>query len=146
MAVAMSEYCRRLLWNSKSFIQLTRNAIVTSSPFWIPAAALIGNRSYVRTVARGSDSALSNRYEASASPFGLFTMQKGTRGTPTESEEDVVADRSTEDPLPPEKHHTIRLPAGGAQPRPTESEEDVVADRAEDDPLRPKDMARNKTN
>ncbi|RFN43126.1 hypothetical protein FIE12Z_12637, partial [Fusarium flagelliforme] len=100
----------------------------------------------ISPLSRGSDSALSNRYEASASPFGLFTMQKGTRGTPTESEEDVVADRSTEDPLPPEKHHTIRLPAGDAQPRPTESEEDVVADRAEDDPLRPKDMARNKTN
>ncbi|GKU09716.1 hypothetical protein FLAG1_11614 [Fusarium langsethiae] len=146
MAVAMPEYCRRLLWNSKSFLQLTRNAIATSSPFWIPAASLIGNRSYVRTAARRNDPALSNHYEASAGPLGLFTMRKGTHGTPTESEEDVVADRSTEDPIPPEKHHTIRLPAGDAQPKPTESEEDVVADRTEDDPLRPKGMARNKTN
>ncbi|RGP81828.1 hypothetical protein FLONG3_25 [Fusarium longipes] len=73
-------------------------------------------------------------------------MQKGTQGTPTESEEDVVADRSTEDPLPPEKHHTIRLPAGDAQPKLTESEEDMVADRTKDDRLHPKKMARNKTN
>jgi hypothetical protein len=73
-------------------------------------------------------------------------MQKDTHGTPTESEEDVVADRLTEDPLPPDKHHTIQLPAGDAEPKPTESEEDVVADRTKDDPLRPKEMARNKTN
>ncbi|WZH50286.1 uncharacterized protein QYS62_011530 [Fusarium acuminatum] len=141
MAVAMPEYCRRLLWNSRAFIQLARNAIATSSPFWIPAAALIGNRSYLHTVARGRDSALSNRYAASAGPLGLFTMQKDTHGTPTESEEDVVADRLTEDPLPPDKHHTIQLPAGDAEPKPTESEEDVVADRTKDDPLRPKEMA-----
>jgi len=146
MAVAIPEYCRRLLWNSRAFIQLARNAIATSSPFWIPAVALVGNRSYLHTVARGSDSPLPHRYEASAGPSWLLTMQKATHGTPTESEEDIVADRSTEDPLPPEKHHTIRMPAGDAGPKPTESEEDVVADRTEDDPLRPKEMARSKTN
>ncbi|KAK1763948.1 hypothetical protein QBC33DRAFT_548400 [Phialemonium atrogriseum] len=59
------------------------------------------------------------------------------RRSPTESEEDVVADRSDDDPLPPGAHHTIRLPAGEAAPRPTESEEDVAADRSEDNPLPP---------
>ncbi|SCO92508.1 uncharacterized protein FRV6_16636 [Fusarium oxysporum] len=146
MAVAIPEYCRRLLWNSRAFIQLPRNAIATSSPFWIPAVALVGNRSYLHTVARGSVSAPPHRYEVSAGSSWLLTMQKTTHGTPTESEEDVVADRSTEDLLPPEKHHTIRLPAWGAGPKPTESEEDVVADRTEDDPLRPKEMARSKIN
>ncbi|KAK3335183.1 hypothetical protein B0T19DRAFT_395068 [Cercophora scortea] len=56
---------------------------------------------------------------------------------PTESEEDVVADRSDEDPLPPGAHKTIRLPAGDAAPKPTEAEEDVTADRSEEDPLGP---------
>jgi hypothetical protein len=51
------------------------------------------------------------------------------KGNPTESEADVAADRSDEDPLPPGLHHTIRLGAGDAAPRPTESEEDVAADR-----------------
>ena len=50
------------------------------------------------------------------------------KGNPTESEADVAADRSDEDPLPPEMHHTIRLGAGEAGERPTESEEDVAAD------------------
>jgi hypothetical protein len=66
------------------------------------------------------------------------TLQDNLRRTPTESEEDVVADRSTDDPLPPGKHNTIRMPAGDAQPKPTESEEDVVADRSNEDPLRSK--------
>ncbi|KAK3693358.1 hypothetical protein B0T22DRAFT_39171 [Podospora appendiculata] len=56
---------------------------------------------------------------------------------PTESEEDVVADRSDEDPLPPGEHKIIRLPAGEAAPKPTEAEEDVAADRSEEDPLGP---------
>lgn len=56
-------------------------------------------------------------------------------GQATESEADVVADRSDEDPLPASKHHTIRLPPGEAAPNPTESEADVAADRSEDDPL-----------
>ncbi|KAH6678376.1 ribosomal subunit 39S-domain-containing protein [Halenospora varia] len=54
---------------------------------------------------------------------------------PTESQEDVEADRSEEDPL-----HDERAPAsidGTTQERqPTESEEDVVADRSEEDPLK----------
>ena len=56
-------------------------------------------------------------------------------GEPTESEEDVSADRSDEDLLPPEKHHTIPLPPGDAEPKPTESEEDVAADRSKEDIL-----------
>ncbi|KAK3299793.1 uncharacterized protein B0H64DRAFT_414038 [Chaetomium fimeti] len=60
------------------------------------------------------------------------------KGNPTESEADVAADRSDEDPLPPGLHHTIRMGAGDAAPLPTESEADVVADRGgpEADPLR----------
>lgn len=55
---------------------------------------------------------------------------------PTESEADVAADRSDEDPLPPEKHRIIEMPAGEAAGRPTDSEERVQADRAQQDPLR----------
>lgn len=53
---------------------------------------------------------------------------------PTESEEDVAADRSTIDPLHPEYTPTTSnetLEKGN----PTESEEDVAADRSEEDPL-----------
>jgi len=59
------------------------------------------------------------------------------KGNPTESEADVAADRSDDDPLPPHLHRTIRLGAGDAAPRMTESEEDVVADRGTggEDPL-----------
>lgn len=69
---------------------------------------------------------------------GYMATIENARRQPTESEEDVVADRSDEDPLPPLNHHTIRLPAGEAAPNPTESEEDVTADRSDDDPLRPR--------
>lgn len=65
------------------------------------------------------------------------------KGNPTESEADVAADRSDEDPLPPGMHHTIRLPAGDAGGKPTESEEDVAADRSGVDPLLP-GMSRKK--
>lgn len=68
---------------------------------------------------------------------GYMAAIENAQRQPTESEEDVVADRSDEDPLPPLNHHTIRLPAGEAAPNPTESEEDVTADRSDDDPLRP---------
>ncbi|KAK4154692.1 hypothetical protein C8A00DRAFT_14190 [Chaetomidium leptoderma] len=59
------------------------------------------------------------------------------KGNPTESEADVAADRSDLDPLPPGKHHTIRLGPGEAGSVPTESEADVAADRggADLDPL-----------
>lgn len=66
-----------------------------------------------------------------------FAAAGGVPERPTESQEDVVADRSEEDPLPPEKHRNIPLPSGGAGPKPTESEEDVVADRSDEDPLLP---------
>lgn len=90
------------------------------------------------------------RIESRASPLahgqavnyireGYMAAIENARRQPTESEEDVVADRSDEDPLPPLNHHTIRLPAGEAGPNPTESEEDVTADRSDDDPLRPGD-------
>lgn len=65
------------------------------------------------------------------------------KGNPTESEADVAADRSDEDPLPQGMHHTIRLPVGDAGGKPTESEEDVAADRGEVDPLAP-GMSRKK--
>jgi hypothetical protein len=60
------------------------------------------------------------------------------KGNPTESEADVAADRSDEDPLPPGLHRVIRMPAGEAGGKPTESEEDVKADREDGvDPLLP---------
>ncbi|KAG9233877.1 ribosomal subunit 39S-domain-containing protein [Amylocarpus encephaloides] len=50
---------------------------------------------------------------------------------PTESQEDVEADRSTEDPLHPEATED----EVNKKRYPTESEEDVVADRSREDPL-----------
>jgi hypothetical protein len=50
---------------------------------------------------------------------------------PTESEEDVAADRSTIDPLHPSSEVDETAPKGN----PTESEEDVAADRSTVDPL-----------
>ncbi|KAH8663134.1 ribosomal subunit 39S-domain-containing protein [Tricladium varicosporioides] len=54
---------------------------------------------------------------------------------PTESQEDVEADRSEDDPL-----HGEKAPASinetTEERKPTESEEDVVADRSEEDPLK----------
>ncbi|KAK0630348.1 hypothetical protein B0T17DRAFT_506821 [Bombardia bombarda] len=73
-------------------------------------------------------------------PFGggwqAITIGGEVKGNPTESEEDVAADRTEFDPLPPEKHKTIRMPAGEAAPKPTDSEERVKADREREDPLR----------
>lgn len=66
---------------------------------------------------------------------GGYAAAIDNAGRPTESEEDVVADRTDEDPLPPMNHHTIRLPPGEAAPTPTESEADVAADRSDNDPL-----------
>lgn len=64
----------------------------------------------------------------------IFVAYKGeVKGNPTESEAYVAADRSDEDPLPPEKRHTIQMPAGEAGPKPTESEENVRADHIKDD-------------
>ncbi|KAK0735194.1 hypothetical protein B0T26DRAFT_671367 [Lasiosphaeria miniovina] len=57
------------------------------------------------------------------------------KGNPTESEEDVAADRSDDDPLPPEKHNIIQMPAGEAAPKLTDAEESVAADRPEENPL-----------
>ena len=67
----------------------------------------------------------------------VATKETPRQPQPTESEEDVDADRSDDDPLPPGLHHQIKLPAGEAGPKPTESEEDVNADRSTDDPLPP---------
>jgi len=66
---------------------------------------------------------------------GFVAVSGEVKGNPTESEADVAADRSDEDPLPPEMHHTIRLPAGEAAAKPTDSEERVAADRSMVDPL-----------
>jgi len=59
------------------------------------------------------------------------------KAAPTESEEDVAADRSAIDPLPPSSI-LIESPASeetSQKGRPTESEEDVAADRSPEDPL-----------
>jgi len=54
---------------------------------------------------------------------------------PTESEEDVAADRSEEDPLHHEEKPTP-IDETAEKGEPTESEEDVAADRSEADPLK----------
>jgi len=54
---------------------------------------------------------------------------------PTESEEDVAADRSTVDPLHPEPETPISDETA-VKKNPTESEEDVAADRSTVDPLK----------
>ncbi|ESZ97975.1 hypothetical protein SBOR_1646 [Sclerotinia borealis F-4128] len=56
------------------------------------------------------------------------------KSTPTESEEDVAADRSPIDPLHPEP--TPKLDETLEKGNPTESEEDVAADRSTVDPLK----------
>lgn len=53
-----------------------------------------------------------------------------TEEAPTQSEQDVTADRSEEDPLHPADETAVKSD-------PTESEEDVAADRSEVDPLKP---------
>ncbi|KAF4635959.1 hypothetical protein G7Y89_g2130 [Cudoniella acicularis] len=58
--------------------------------------------------------------------------ETATENAPTESEEDVAADRSVEDPLHPTPEPIEETSEKG---QPTESEEDVAADRSEDDPL-----------
>jgi hypothetical protein len=59
---------------------------------------------------------------------------------PTESEEDVAADRSEVDPLHPEENKTEEkqtpVDETAEKGEPTESEEDVAADRSEADPLK----------
>ncbi|KAK0732004.1 hypothetical protein B0H67DRAFT_640316 [Lasiosphaeris hirsuta] len=65
----------------------------------------------------------------------ILAVSGEVKGNPTESEADVWADRTDDDPLPPELHHTIQLPAGDAVPGPTDSEQEVQADRSEEDPL-----------
>lgn len=57
------------------------------------------------------------------------------KGAPTESEEDVAADRSELDPLHPDESSTF-IDETAVKEQPTESEEDVAADRSEVDPLK----------
>ncbi|KAH7330232.1 ribosomal subunit 39S-domain-containing protein [Rhexocercosporidium sp. MPI-PUGE-AT-0058] len=54
---------------------------------------------------------------------------------PTESEEDVAADRSTVDPLHPDVEPAVE--ESFEKENPTESEEDLDADRTNEDPLHP---------
>lgn len=54
---------------------------------------------------------------------------------PTESEEDVAADRSDVDPLHPEAAEATVVDETAEKSEPTESEEDVAADRSTEDPL-----------
>ena len=53
------------------------------------------------------------------------------KGNPSESEENIAADRSTTDPL----HPSSEVDETAAKGNPTESEEDVAADRSTVDPL-----------
>jgi hypothetical protein len=65
---------------------------------------------------------------------------------PTESEEDVAADRSTIDPLNPESTSEVVeevIDETAVKENPTESEEDVAADRSEADPV--KDTSSHRT-
>ena len=55
------------------------------------------------------------------------------KGAPTESEEDIAADRSSVDPLQPEA--TSGIDETSEKGNPTESEEDIAADRSTQDPL-----------
>jgi len=66
---------------------------------------------------------------------GIVAVSGEVKGNPTESEADVAADRSDDDPLPPGLHHRIAMPAGEAAGKPTPSEERVHADRSREDPL-----------
>jgi hypothetical protein len=66
---------------------------------------------------------------------GIVAVSGEVKGNPTESEADVAADRSDDDPLPPGLHHRIAMPAGDAAGKPTPSEERVKADRSPEDPL-----------
>jgi hypothetical protein len=56
------------------------------------------------------------------------------KSDPTESEEDVAADRSSVDPLHPEATPT-GIEETSTKEFPTESEEDIAADRSNEDPL-----------
>lgn len=58
------------------------------------------------------------------------------KGAPTESEEDVAADRSQVDPLHPESTPAPKRDETVEKKNPTESEEDVAADRSTVDPLK----------
>ncbi|KAK1829529.1 hypothetical protein QBC39DRAFT_413190 [Podospora conica] len=76
----------------------------------------------------------------------VMHMQRGNhhgevKGNPTQSEANVWADRTDEDPLLDDvrtlhEMNTIELPAGEAETQPTDSEERVRADRAQDDPMK----------
>lgn len=71
----------------------------------------------------------------SARPIrALVGDETSERAAPTESEEDVAADRSTIDPLAPETTPAVDETVEKANP--TESEEDVAADRSTADPLK----------
>ncbi|KAK0631441.1 hypothetical protein B0T14DRAFT_559236 [Immersiella caudata] len=72
---------------------------------------------------------------AEAADDTIVAVSGEVKGNPTESEADVAADRSDEDPLPPSLHHRIIVPAGDAEGKPTPSEERVRADRSPEDPL-----------
>ncbi|KAI9744115.1 MAG: hypothetical protein M1818_002267 [Claussenomyces sp. TS43310] len=65
----------------------------------------------------------------SVSPEEIVQSLTPAEQAPTESEADVAADRSSEDPLHPAVDETA------VKINPTESEEDVAADRSTEDPL-----------
>jgi hypothetical protein len=61
--------------------------------------------------------------------------ETAVKEAPTESEEDVAADRSTVDPLHPSSSIPAVVEETSTKEDPTESEEDVAADRSTVDPL-----------
>jgi hypothetical protein len=93
------------------FIDVSRRNVIPLSP-------LQSRTSSGRTIATKSSSKQPNPFEKPAE--AIYSMQEH-KPQPTESQEDVAADRSAIDPL-----HRLN---------PTESQENVMADRSPDDPL-----------
>lgn len=73
-------------------------------------------------------------YSLTAASEAEIEDETAVKTNPTESEEDVAADRSTIDPLHPDKT-PIDDTHESVENEPTESEQDVNADRSEIDPL-----------
>jgi hypothetical protein len=67
--------------------------------------------------------------------FSPVVDETAVKTDPTDSEEDVAADRSTVDPLHPEEEKGTPVDETAVKSDPTESEEDVAADRSTVDPL-----------
>ncbi|TPX12704.1 uncharacterized protein E0L32_000881 [Thyridium curvatum] len=92
-----------------------------------PSPAMLARRAAARAVAQQQRQfGITAAYRAG--PADQAVPPTEHTPNPTESEEDVSADRSPVEPL--------------HKPRPTESEEDVKADRSTEDPIHPKGTGR----